>query len=83
MVLNYFESKFSAEFKDGTPLFITECVTGFKVYQSADNWHGTDGLYFDTMIETLDWVKFMSNNVFTLEYANGLLQVKPLKKETL
>ena len=78
MELNYFESKFSAEFKDGASLTITECVTGFKVYQSlADDWHGTDGLYFDTMIEALDWVKFMSDNKFILKYNNGSLQVNP------
>ena len=78
MKLNYYESKFSAEFKDGASLTITECVTGFKVYQSlADSWHGTDGLYFDTMIEALDWVKVMSDNKFVLKYANGSLQVEP------
>jgi hypothetical protein len=73
------ESKFTEEFKDGSPLYVTECVTGFKVFQSLGaSWNGTDGLYFDTMTETLDWVKSMSNNVFVLEYVNGCLQVKPV-----
>ena len=78
MKLNYYESKFSAEFNDGASLTITECVTGFKVFQSlGDSWHGRDGLYFDTMIEALDWVKSMSDNKFVLKYANGSLQVEP------
>lgn len=81
MKLNHFESKFTEEFKEGTPLFISECVTGFKVYQSFGGSGIGEcgvGLYFDSMTETLDWVKFMSENVFVLEYAHGLLQVKPL-----